>query len=141
MSDKLENPKLFFGLALITSIVTAVGLFVSDFGGYYVPYVGWFWLSAGPLLIFIGVLYIFVAIICLLGIGIIDYELPNKAYLGASLFSLAMFIIFIIAGITFAVIMAIDDYEAWFEFAFYAGVIGSPLTGGFLFLGYRTLTS
>ena len=145
MSDKFNAPMLFLGLSIITSIVTAVGLFVSDFGGWYVATVGWYWLGAGPLLIFLGVVDLIIMIICILGLlqglEIISFELPEKSYLIIAIYCLVMFVVFLIAGIVFAVEMTIENYEWWFDFAFYAGVIGHPLTGGFLFLAYKAKSS
>ena len=146
MADKDEIiPILFLGIAVVTSIITGVGLFVSDLGGYYVPLVGTYYLGAGPVLIVFGITYLIVLIICVLGIlqavEIISFELPNKIYLLAAIYCLIVFVFFIVAGITYAVLMTIDDYYWWFDFAFYAGVIGSPLTSGFLLLAYKVKTS
>ncbi|MHA1784663.1 MAG: hypothetical protein ACTSVY_03505 [Candidatus Helarchaeota archaeon] len=145
MSNKLDAPMLFLSLAIITSIITGVGLFVSDFGGWYVASVGWYYVGAGLGLVAFGVVYLLIMLICILGLlqglDIISFELPDKTYLMMSIYCWATFIIFIIGGIVFAVEMMVEDYEFWFEFAFYAGLIGSPLTGGFLLLAYKTKTS
>ena len=139
MSEKLKDPSLLFGLAIITSIVTAVGCFVTDLGGW-MPLGGYVYLSGhqGALIAF-GVMFLIFTIFAFLALGYVDFKLPDRMYLLAAILCLVSFVFFLASGLAFAAISEYNDVFWWFEFAWYAGVIGSPLTGVFFFFGYKNM--
>ena len=139
MSENLKDPRLLFGLAIITSIVTGVGCFIEDLG-YWRYAVGYTYASGhqGPLIAF-GVMFVIFTILAFLALGYVDIKIPEKMYLLAAILCLVAFVYFLASGITFAAISEYNDVWWWFGFPFYAGIIGSPLTGVFFYFGYKNI--
>jgi len=139
MSENLKDPRLLFGLAIITSIITGVLCFIEDLG-YWKPLGGYVYGSGhqGALIAF-GVMFVIFTVLAFLALGYVEIKIPEKLYLLAAILCLVSFVYFLASGITFAAISDYNDVFWWFGAPFYAGIIGSPLTGIFFFFGYKNM--
>ena len=139
MSENLKDPRLLFGLAIITSIVTGVGCFITDIG-QWMPLGGYVYQAGqqGAVIAF-GVMFVIFTILAFLALGYVEIKVPARVYLFAAIMCAVSFAYFLGAGIGFAAISEYNDVFWWFEFAWYAGIIGSPLTGVFFYFGYKNM--
>ena len=138
-----EIVKFSLILGFLFSLVAAILLLVTEFGGWY-GYYAWYggsyeeWGSIhvgveifGPIIILIAFLYLLSALVSIMGV-----LKPDKITKGivtlAPLLSLIAFILVLVGGLAFAIVMSGTDNWWWFGAGFYGGAIGGLLSTIFL---------
>lgn len=67
-------------------------------------------------------------------------KIPDKKYVKYGLYmSTLVFVLSLIGGIVFAVVMELEDVWWWFDAGFYGGIIGGFLTAILYYLGLKNL--
>lgn len=137
--------------AAVVSLIGGILLIVLDFAGWYNYNAGvetWGWIGfqgfeegnfVGILFIFLGLSLFYTTSISILALAKPDTFEPTRKTLLIGFFNaLAVFLIVLIGGIVFEVVLAIDDPTNWWlGGGFYAGIIGAPMTAFFLYMCLR----
>ena len=144
--EKSVVPNVYVG-SLITSIIGGFLLLLTDFAGWYNYSNGtreWGWISvdASPfaafLLIILALAMFYCAYISFLGLQSSNDQ-PDEFKLKLGLIaSIFVFGVVLLGGLIFSIVMLLDEpSDWWLDAGFYAGLLGSMITGLLLYLAYK----
>ncbi|MBY9005370.1 MAG: hypothetical protein KGD63_01295 [Candidatus Lokiarchaeota archaeon] len=131
----------FYGLALIVSLIGAILILVTEFAGYWTSG-EWGWIgvdsAAAAILVPLAIFLFYSTIINLILITKPD-RIPNKNLIKyAKLLCFVTFLLFLIGGIAYAIIIELEEVESWwFGAGFYGGIIGSLLSFLFMYIAEK----
>ncbi len=129
---------VYYGLALIVSLIGSVLIFVTEFSGYWTSILtAWIGVDSAAAIILVPLaLFLFYSVVINLLLIANPEKIRNKNLIVlAKFFCLITFVLCIIGGIVFVAIVEIDNVSGWwFGPAFYGGVIGGLLSFIFMYL-------
>ncbi|MBN1214346.1 MAG: hypothetical protein JXA99_02780 [Candidatus Lokiarchaeota archaeon] len=132
---------VYYGLALITSLIGAVLILVTEFSGYWTSIItAWIGVDSAAAVILVPLaLFLFYSVVINLLLIANPDKIQNKNLIVLAKFlCLITFILCIIGGIVFIAIVEIDGVSGWwFGAGFYGGVIGGILSFIFMYLAEK----